>query len=205
MLSQGFLKEHSSTLLFIMRFLDSSVLLLSGFIAHRLYLGDHVLNSYYQIALIIAWLLSLIIFPAYGVYRPWRGVSRGRELASVLLAWSTVFAVLVFFAFATGTSIAYSRVWLFSWALFGGASLLMVRFSLRTILGAMRVRGYNQRHIIIIGSGDVAVHAYRSLSEAKEAGFIIDGFFSNDVDVAKRSENSLYMGALSEARAFADR
>jgi len=205
MLQQGFLKEHSTVLLLFMRLLDSCVLLLSGFVAHSVYLTNHDgLNVYYQVALILAFLVSMVVFPAYGVYRPWRGTSRGPELASVFAAWITIFGVLIFLAFTTKTGEAYSRTWLFLWFAGGGASLLSTRFFLRTCLRYMRSQGFNQRHLIIIGSGDVGRHAFNNLNAAREAGFVVKGYFSNDTDVKKLRSHELHLGSVTEARAFVD-
>jgi putative colanic acid biosynthesis UDP-glucose lipid carrier transferase len=199
------MKEHSSVLLFIMRLMDGAILLASGHIAYALYLSSEFsqMNSAYQAAFVIAWLSSLVIFPAYGVYRPWRGTSRGTELASVLLAWVTVFGFLIFLTFATQSGEKFSRVWLVAWFLGGGTCLLSSRFLLRTILRYLRSVGFNQRLIVIIGSGDVAKMAYRNLSAAKEAGFIVKGFFSDDVDVQKQRSKEMVVGCVAEAREYA--
>ena len=206
MIQQGFLKEHSSVLLFVMRLLDSSILLLSGYVGYIFYLGaEHPeMNLAYQSAFVMAWLSSLVIFPRFGVYRPWRGVGRESELSAVFLAWLVIFAFLIFIAFATQTGERFSRVWLITWFLGGGVCLLSARFFLRTALRYFRSIGFNQRHIIIIGSGDVAQMAFRNLSAARDAGFVVRGFFSDDVDVEKPRSKNLTVGGITDAVSFAD-
>jgi len=180
MYPHGFLSEHSSILLWVMRFTDGMVLLATCATGYLLVFGAKPLPFHYQIAIMFAVLLQLIIFNAYSLYRTWRGVDYAQEFTAVVLAWTTVFAVLVFFAVITKTSERFSRAWLLMWFTFGGTSILVMRYILRRVLQTLRSKGYNLRHIVIIGSGKVGQHVLHSIVRSPESGFNVCGFFSDE-------------------------
>lgn len=201
MYPQGFLREHSSILVWVMRLLDWSVLLLScgvGFIA---VFGLIEPPKHYKVALLTSVLLTGLIFPSYSLYRAWRGVDRTQEVAAVFAAWTTVFVALVFISFITKTSADYSRMWMLIWYCGGGVALILTRFLLRSILRHLRSVGFNQRHIVIIGSGDVGRHVFEKLNDASETGFNIKGYFSDDPLMAVANA-SLVQGAVIDAASF---
>src|SRR5210317_1729347 len=178
----GFLREHSSILLWVMRFLDCIILLATCSFAYLIVFGVTPLPAHYQVAIIFSVLLLIMIFHAYSLYRTWRGVDYTQEVTAIIIAWTTVFAVLVFLSVITKSSAQFSRAWLLLWYTFGGATLLITRYVLRRALQYLRSRGYNLRHIVIIASGKVGRHVFRTLSEAPETGFNIKAYFSDDAE-----------------------
>ncbi len=180
MYPHGFLKEHSSVLLWFMRLLDCLILLGACAAAYLPVFGTRPLPPHYQVAVLFAVLLLILVFHAYSLYRTWRGIDYAQEFAATLLAWTTVFAILVFLAVITKMSESFSRAWLMMWFTFGGAALLLTRYGLRRLLQYMRGRGFNLRHIAIIASGDIGHHVFSNLLSSPEAGFSINAYFTDD-------------------------
>lgn len=197
----GFLREHSSILLWVMRFLDCIILLATCLAAYLIVFGPTPLPPHYQVAVLFSVLLLIVIFHAYSLYRAWRGVDYTQELTAIIVAWTTIFAILVFLSVITKSSAQFSRAWMVLWYVFGCAALLLTRYVLRRTLQFLRSRGYNLRHIVIIASGKVGQHVFTSLRDAPEAGFSIKAYFSDD-ELDDGIIGSPHHGILSEAVDF---
>lgn len=66
------------------------------------------------------------------------------------------------------------------WYAVGGTAILAMRYALRNFLQKLRSRGFNLRHIVIIGSGDVGRHVLRTIKDTPDTGFNILAYFSDD-------------------------
>ncbi|MEP5568788.1 MAG: undecaprenyl-phosphate glucose phosphotransferase [Halioglobus sp.] len=184
-----------------MRITDCIVLLAACAVGYLLVFGAKPLQPHYQIAVLFSVLLQLIVFNAYSLYRTWRGVDYAQEFTAVLIAWTTVFAILVFLAVITKTSEKFSRAWLLMWFSFGGISMLLMRYILRRLLQSLRSKGFNLRHIAIIGAGGVGKHVFESIQGSPESGFNICGYFSDD-EVQVEQAKGLRRGAVIDALDF---
>lgn len=200
MYPRGYLREHSSLLLWLMRLLDLLVSLTFCFIAYYLVFRFKPLLPHYQVAVLFSVLVVVLIFHLFDLYRTWRGVDYIQEVGAVIMAWTTVFAILAFLSVITKTSADFSRAWLVMWYTFGGLALLLIRFLLRYILRRMRAQGFNLRHIVIIGSGDIGTHVLETITQAPESGFHINSYFS-DQPSASAPENAK-VGQINDGLAY---
>ena len=180
MYSQGFLREHSSLLLWCSRLLDVIVFLAACIIAYFFVFGPAQLRPDYQVAVTLSAIVFLSIFQLSGLYRTWRGEELVAELASLFVAWNIVFAILVFLAALTKTTADFSRAWLLMWYTGGFTLLFLQRLALRRFLKMMRSRGFNIRHIIIIGSHELGEQVLGRLADAVDSGFHISAYFTDD-------------------------
>ncbi len=203
MYPHGFLKEHSSVLLWLMRLLDIMILLAACLAAYLTVFGTESLPAHYQIAILFAVLLLIVVFHAYSLYRAWRGVDYAQEFTATLLAWTTVFGILVFLAVITKTSESFSRAWLLIWFTLGGSALLLTRYGLRRLLQYLRGRGFNLRHIAIIASGDIGSHVIGNLRASPESGFNIKAYFTDD-DIDTSGWSNIFEGSIADARDYID-
>jgi putative colanic acid biosynthesis UDP-glucose lipid carrier transferase len=204
MYQRGYLREHSNTLLWVMRLLDVLVSLLFCFIGYYLVFGKQPPPPHYQVAVVLSAILLLLVFHAYSLYRTWRGIDYIQEMAAVMLAWTTVFGIQVFLTVITKTSEDYSRSWLVFWYSSGAIALLSMRYLLRRTLSYMRSRGFNLRHIVIISSGDIGKRVLTNIMVSPESGFNVAAHFSDD-----NEDEALYgkirYGAFSEAKEYLDK
>ena len=185
-------------MLWIMRFLDCIIMLTACLTAYVIVFGFSPLPAHYRVAILFSVLLLIVVFNAYALYRAWRGVDYTQEFTAILVAWSTMFSIMVLLSVITKTSANFSRAWLIMWFGFGGASLVAVRYAMRRVLQRLRSMGYNLRHIVILASGNVGRHVFDSLVASPEAGFAISGYFSDDNIITDRS-GTTHHGELAEA------
>jgi len=180
MYSRGFFREHSSLLLWVSRLLDVCILLAVCIGAYTVVFGYIPLRPDYQVAVTLSVVVFLSIFQLAGLYRTWRGEEFVAELASLFVAWNIVFAVLIFLAAITKTTADFSRAWLLMWYTGGFAVLFLQRLGLRRVLKLMRSRGFNLRHIIIIGSNEIGEQVLRRIADTADSGFNIRAYFTDD-------------------------
>jgi putative colanic acid biosynthesis UDP-glucose lipid carrier transferase len=201
MYPHGYLKEHSSILLWLMRLLDIAVSLIFCFFAYYLVFDARPLTPHYVVAVLFSVILLMLVFHAFSLYRTWRGVDYIQEMTALALAWTTVFAVQVFLSVITKTSEDYSRAWLVMWYTFGGLALFLMRYSLRRVLRHLRSRGFNLRHIAIIASGDIGERVLSNIASSPDTGFNVVAYFSDDT-MHDQESGGIKTGAIVDARRY---
>jgi putative colanic acid biosynthesis UDP-glucose lipid carrier transferase len=115
MYPRGFLREHSSLLLWVSRLLDIFMFLAACAAAYIIVFGAVPPRADYQVAVTLSVFIFLSIFQLGGLYRTWRGEEFTTELASLFVAWNIVFAILIFLAAIAKTTADFSRAWLLMW------------------------------------------------------------------------------------------
>tara|TARA_R110001592_G_C13192961_1_gene753488 strand:- start:42292 stop:43680 length:1389 start_codon:yes stop_codon:yes gene_type:complete len=200
MYSPGFLREHSLLLSWVSRLFDLCVFMAACLAAHWVVFGFQTVRADYEVAITLAVVVFLSIFQLAGLYRTWRGEEFTAELTSIFVAWNIVFAVLIFLAAITKTTADFSRAWLLIWYAGGFVLLFLQRLSLRSFLRVMRGKGFNLRHVVIIGSNEVGDQVLERIVDSVDSGFNIKAYFTDD----KKEESDLVpvLGSISEAPAF---
>jgi len=178
--TKGLLKGNATLLVAFVRLADLALVLVPGLIIYDWYLGDWPLPSDYSIAFYAALLLTLVIFPAFGLYQSGRGGGLVFELRRFTVAWAAVVAGLVILGFSTKTSNQFSRVWLGTWGVTTWAALIVFHASLRVGLRWIRERGLNVRRVVIIGAGNLGSTVARRIQDAPWTGLKVLGFFDDD-------------------------
>lgn len=126
-------------------------------------------------AAILYAVVMTIILALLGIYAP----VRARRFRNDVIA---IVESSVLGALSIGTILYLFRVQEFSrgvLGLFSFTSIILLclkRLLLRKILVAMRRRGFNQKHVIVIGTGPLAYQYKSSIADAPELGYHIDGF-----------------------------
>lgn len=174
------LKPHAPLFAFVLRAFDPLTALLVGLIAYRLYLGEFWPPERYVLFLSGAVLALVAIFPTFNLYEPQRGASLAHELRQLLVAWSLMGALVGSAMFATKSAEAFSRVWVGLWLV---ASLFVTagfRVAARVALRLLRRRGYNLRHVVIVGAGRLGRAIAEQLDLATWTGLNVIGFYDDD-------------------------
>jgi putative colanic acid biosynthesis UDP-glucose lipid carrier transferase len=181
MLKRGLIREYSSLLNFALRVIDWLAIVSSGVIAYYAYDGPNLglwpMPTIYIYALVIAFLISTIVFPHFNLYQTWRGASLFYEARLVVFAWVVVMLSLTGFAMATKTGHYYSRMWTGIWFLGGLFTLMSLRLLLRLFVGWLRSRGYNHKKIVIVGCGELGEKVAQHLTAETWAGLDVMGVF----------------------------
>ena len=133
----------------------------------------------YLSLLIIMLPLWYVVFKAFGLYRPRRISSKFAEIVDI--AKGTTIAILFFLSLTFFVrKYEFSRLtFLYFWI------ICVIIFSLerilfREFLRFIRKRGYNLRHALIVGTGNLALNVTDKVHNHPELGIIIRGFLSDD-------------------------
>ena len=184
---RNLLKTNASELDRLLRLADPIVIVVVGWAAQSFYLGTGVAPPTYWVAMLAVALLSLAVFPATGLYRPQRGASLVEDMRALASGWLLLLAIGVFLAFVTKTGDLYSRVWVALWFVAGFLAQTAMRIGLRLSLRSLRRRGYNLRHICIVGAGELGREVALRLRRAPWSGLSLRGFFDDAPGLAGTS------------------
>jgi Undecaprenyl-phosphate glucose phosphotransferase len=122
-----------------------------------------------------------IVFHASGLYDPMRGASESTERRRVLRASSL--AMLIFLALSflvIEKQYPLSRLTLLYFYVLSSGLLVLERATLREILREARRRGYNLRHVLIVGDGELALAVRDRMQRHPELGLKVRGFVTDD-------------------------
>ena len=124
---------------------------------------------------VFATVLCLVTYGFAGLYSSHRAVRFYREAARFLLAnaMDVLFLMAGLFVFRLEHMSRWMLVFFF---LISSVLLLGKRAALRIILRRYRRMGYNQKHIIIVGSSPVAETYLRKVRADRNLGFQVDGY-----------------------------
>lgn len=162
---------------YLVRLADGASIVLAGFLALHVrrvlslpieFPSD--LSGYYGLISVAA--LVFAALPAE-VYRSWRGAQMPAMLAGVAGRWAGLVGLLLLWLFVFKASHDFSRIWFVLWS--AGALLLLwlERLGIYLFLRALRRRGFNLRHIALVGSGPAAENLKQRLSSAGWSGYNI--------------------------------
>ncbi|MBU3555995.1 undecaprenyl-phosphate glucose phosphotransferase [Polynucleobacter sp. UB-Piko-W3] len=167
----------------MLRLGDGLVILVSGLLALNI---RQVLNlpiefpsnlsGYYSLIAVGALLFSTL---SGGVYRSWRGALMPAMLARITGRWLLVVGIILLWLFIFKTSSEFSRVWFGVWVSLGVILLWIERLALYVFLRVLRRRGFNLRHVAIIGSGSAAKNLESRISSAGWSGYSLSKVIAN--------------------------
>lgn len=110
--------------------------------------------------------------------RSYRGGQFMRLASALLSRWVQVLVIGMLWLFVTKTSGEHSRAWSLIWAILSPLLLLGHRGFIYTTLRYLRSRGYNVRHIVVVGTGATISYLLSRLGPARWTGYRILAFIS---------------------------
>jgi Undecaprenyl-phosphate glucose phosphotransferase len=148
----------------------------------RFYLiGDltpgQTLSLHIQIALAIM-PLFVVIYAVLGLYESFRIRTMADEFAQIIKGNITAMIILVLLLFVFKI-VDVSRWLLVIFFIVGTAGVTLRRFTMRRILKAARAQGRNLRHVIVVGSGNMARRYIETIRENRSFGFHLVGYVSS--------------------------
>ncbi len=121
------------------------------------------------------------IFLAFGLYRPYRRTRFRRQLEQFLKASLLNFILLLSWLFVIHED-NYSRQMLFFFFILSAGLLAAKRIVLWILLRHYRSKGYNLKHVVIVGKGKLAAEYMQKIQEAKELGYHAYGYLASEPD-----------------------
>ncbi|WP_277188005.1 undecaprenyl-phosphate glucose phosphotransferase [Caballeronia sp. BR00000012568055] len=153
------------------RTLDVLFVIAGGLIAHSMRFSTLDISDVEKLLIAFNGVLTLLLFPAYGVYETWRGKSLPVMLARVTLAWMSVVAAGLLLAYTLHRMDAVSRLWFAYSTLISGALIVATKAVVYSSLRVMRGHGLNQKTVAIVGAQGFARTLLAHLSSTPEQGF----------------------------------
>lgn len=177
-----FFSKYAALLDILLRIGDLAIVALSGLAIYAIRFGTFALDEPYRMAVVLATLLTLMIFPASRIYRSWRGESLAVEIARVWVAWAGVLVALFVLNWMMKTTGTYSRLWVTGW--FAGAAVLFAiqRFVSRRMLGYIRSHGVDSRRVVLIGSTRAGKKIVQATRHSPWMGLDVIGYFATPHD-----------------------
>jgi Undecaprenyl-phosphate glucose phosphotransferase len=205
------LKKHSQFFENLLFLFDLAVIYAAWFAAYGLRFSGWPIPVYYGSAplekyLFLCWFMPLIwglIFKSMNMYRPRRTSSHLTEAYDVLKATTVAVGLLMVMAYVGKQETVISRLLFGYFWLFSCVGLIGSRLVFRELLRFARRRGYNLRHILILGTDELGQLLYQDIRRHPELGLNVVGFLTgNAYEVGQRLHGVEVIGHIDQVKAF---
>jgi putative colanic acid biosynthesis UDP-glucose lipid carrier transferase len=180
-------KETTSLIVWLHRVLDAVTPFVALYITSSLY--NSAWSEKYQILGILGGLLLVFFNQGRGVYSQWRGRTLLAGFKLVIQGWIFTWLAILAIAFIFKDSSYFSRVIIVSWAISTPLVLFLYRLIVRSTLGYLRTKSWNQTNVAIIGAGDLGQRLSRTLQDAKMLGYNPVGFYDDNTELLHQNFN----------------
>lgn len=141
-------------------------------------------NLRYCIAIAVIWPL---VFRVNRMYRTKRGIPIIDIILSIISSVTlsaTLFLVITFFLrpIREGVVVSYSRAMFIMFWVMNILLVLAFRLTTRSVTRYVRKKGYNQRHVLVVGAGELGQVFVRKLQANPEMGLRIAGYVDDSPD-----------------------
>jgi len=150
----------------------------TGWLAYFIRWDKWDLALKYGSVLILGTGLALIILPASGAYRSWRGEIHWRDTGKVLPGLLTVAALLAIAGTLTKTNTEFSRLWMAYWFILAAIALFVFRWLVIVLAKLLGMELIQSIRLLIVGNGELAQSVAQKVREARDANWEIAGFVS---------------------------
>jgi Undecaprenyl-phosphate glucose phosphotransferase len=137
------------------------------------------LSQHYELLLFIVPVYALV-FKTAGIYKPRRTSQLSSEIMDIIKVSLISLMSFIFIIYFFKQGFHYSRLTLVLFFVFSTSGLILIRSSLRRIFRILRKRGYNLRHVLIVGTGPHAREVYEKIHEHLEFGLNCAGFLRKE-------------------------
>lgn len=134
-------------------------------------------ENYLRLALFVV-PVYLILYAIFGLYKPFRKRRFFREAEMIVLANSVGILITVSWLYIT-KDVNFSRLMLGYFYLGTIFFMMGERVVIRTVLRRMRERGYNLKHVIIVGAGQVGQIFAKKIQDDRQLGYHVTGYIDD--------------------------
>ncbi|MCM2323716.1 MAG: undecaprenyl-phosphate glucose phosphotransferase [Oligoflexia bacterium] len=139
----------------------------------------------------------MTVLAAMKVYQPRRMLRRTDEAHLLLKAHGV--AMLLFIAVTyMFTEYKYSRAVMLYFGVLGGFALVAFRLSLRNTLRSIRRKGFNLRHLLVVGEGPAVDTLIHRLNKFPELGFRVLGVITHESSTAESVAGTPVLGKFGD-------
>ena len=153
--------------------------------------------SFYMSALYFLVPGYLILYYWFKLYTPKRSQTLEKEIIDIVKVNSVgvAFFLMAITAFKIGNG-NFSRVMLFLFYVINIIITLVFRFVLRTSLRYFRKKGYNLKHILLIGYSRAAEEYINRINANPQWGYVVRGILDNHVPAGTRYKGVKVIGTI---------
>jgi exopolysaccharide biosynthesis polyprenyl glycosylphosphotransferase len=178
------LKEHKNLFATIFRSIDLLIIFFSSLLAyyfrfHSVDSPELIIDLQFKVFLSSHLIFWLYFSYRFRLYESKRYLLLRKELLDVIKTIGISAAVAFIPAFFIRQH-PLSRLFMIYCVLIQTSILLLFRLVLRKTLRYVRLRGYNYRHVLIVGRNSRAAHIARQINDSPEFGSRILGFIDAD-------------------------
>lgn len=168
MISDGVLVFASYYIALFLRFVT-----FQGYVSIELWSKEYV----YLVAVFSVILIG--VYYACKMYGSYRFKQKGSEIFAILRINGYAIVVLMGLFYLIRVN-DFSRGVLFLYWIVSSATVIFKRMVVRYILWNFRKLGYNQKHVIVLGSGHLAEQYLQDVQNNPQAATVVDGVISQD-------------------------
>jgi Undecaprenyl-phosphate glucose phosphotransferase len=153
--------------------------------------------TYYMIPLIFILPLFMVLYYIFGLYRPRRTNTLISEIGDIIKANFTGLVILTTLLFLLD-AMDYSRIVLAAFITFCTIFTIVERMFFRNSLRVIRARGFNKKHILVVGAGELASKFAHRIEDNPYIGYNIIGFLDDKLDKGHKILNSEVIGGFKD-------
>lgn len=120
----------------------------------------------------------MVLYQASGLYDPFRRRTILSETGKIIAANFYGLAG-IFLAFFWIKEVHISRLVILFFGIFSSVLSACTRATGRLFLRSMRRKGYNIKHILMVGSNEIAADFYRKAAANRNYGYVVDGYLND--------------------------
>ena len=182
MLPKGLLKEYSQILSVIIRFSDVAAVFFAGWIAFFIRFQKITLSFHYSLAIVVGVFFALMVFSFFNIYAAFRDKKWTHYLAYLFQAMCVIVLLLAGFAFFTKRGETYSRLWFGLWMGITFLFFIGIRFLFLFFLRFMRLKGLNERRVVIFGAGTLGEKFVETVQPSLWSGYTFIAFLDDQAE-----------------------
>lgn len=189
LVKNGFFDRNIKLIWNVARLFDVFFLILAAILAYVYRFDKNIIQipEAYIYPIVVAVVLSIIIFPQFNLYESWRGRRWFSHLRAVFLSLISILLILTLLFVFFKVSEKFSRLWLINW--FALSFLLIVGYRFLTYLVLTRIRslGYNRKNVLVVGAGDLGKLVSQNLALQSSSGYDIALFLDDNPEIHNKS------------------
>lgn len=177
---------HGSLTSFIYILVDATAVFLTGVVSLMMATDGISVSPQHRMAIMIAVLLTWIVFNIAGLNSSWRGRDYLDHARATTFAWLTVVFLMVVASYLAGPKSPVDRSWMIWWAVLGLGTLITIRLTTMAGLRKLRAEGINHKRIVVVGGGRWGKEVIARIQEAEWLGLDIVAVIDQNIEADGR-------------------
>lgn len=147
--------------------LDSAAILCAGLVSYLSIVGFSETNiDIYMFAILFLWIANFMLFHYGELYKFEAVMEPLRSFDKFVVAYVIAFMMFLAVAFSLKVSASYSRIWMYTFAISGGAAIFALRTCASLFVKKLSKMGLFVRNVVVVGDGEQASRMLNFLDES---------------------------------------